>query len=130
MRIRIPSKRTCEKFLLIYELEGAQKAVNYLTRYYEVRRMKIVVDGKRVMRTRTHKTYLAHYYGNKAYFTRRGLTKRNVLHELYHIAEAYGIEVRDEEKLANKFAKEILNKVRTYRLYLSMPRSLLLKEKR
>ncbi|MGQ9461047.1 MAG: hypothetical protein ACUVRA_07445 [Candidatus Bathyarchaeaceae archaeon] len=114
MRIRIPSKRACKRFLLIYELEGCQKAVNYLTKYYGIRKMKLIVDGRRVMRTRTHKTYLAHYYRNKAYFTKRGLTKRNVLHELYHhIAEAYGIEVRDEEKLANRFAKEILNKVRT-----------------
>jgi hypothetical protein len=39
----IPSKRVIEKFLLIYELEGYQKAVDFLTEYYGIRRMKIVL---------------------------------------------------------------------------------------
>ncbi len=47
MRI-IPSKRVVEEFLLTYELKGCQKAVNVLTRYYGIRRMKIVVNGRRV----------------------------------------------------------------------------------
>jgi hypothetical protein len=37
-----------EKFLIIYELQGCQKAVNYLTEYYGVRKMKVILDGKRV----------------------------------------------------------------------------------
>ena len=44
----LPSKRIYEEFRLIYELKGAQRAVNLLARYYGIRRMKIVVDGRRV----------------------------------------------------------------------------------
>jgi len=115
MRIRVPRKKVREKFLLIYELEGCQKAVNYLTRYYGIRKMSVIVDGRRVMRTKTHRTYLAHYYRNKAYFTKRGLTKRLVLHELYHhIVDVYGLDmaVAEEERGANRFAKEVLGKSR------------------
>ena len=36
----IPSKRVCEEFRLIYELQGAQKAINFLARYYKIRRKK------------------------------------------------------------------------------------------
>jgi hypothetical protein len=111
MRIHIPSKKVCERFLLIYELEGCQRAVNYLTEYYGVRRLKLIVDGRRVMRTKTHKTYEAHYYRNKAYFTKKSVNKRNVLHELYHhIVEAKGLEMTltKEEKEANGFVREVL----------------------
>jgi len=48
MHIKIPSKKIRERFLLIYELEGCQKAVDFLTKYYGVRRMRIVLDGRRV----------------------------------------------------------------------------------
>jgi len=41
--------------------------------------MKIVLDGKRVGNGDS-----ACYVGNKAFFTRRGLNRRTVLHELYH----------------------------------------------
>lgn len=115
MRIKVPCKKVREKFLLIYELEGCQKAVNYLTRYYGIRKMSIIVDGRRVMRTKTHKTYLAHYCINKAYFTKRGLTKRLVLHELYHhIIYAYGLDMllSEEERGANRFAREFLGRAR------------------
>jgi len=112
MRVRVPSRKVREKFLLIYELEGCQKAVDFLTKYYGIRRMRIVLDGRRVMRTKAHKTYLAHYYKNKAYFTKRGLTKRTILHELYH----HLIYVNDlemtatrEERDANGYAKNFLN---------------------
>jgi len=108
MRIRIPCRKVREKFLLIYELEGCQKAVDFLTKYYGIRRMRIIVDGRRVMRTRTHKTYSAHYYRNKAYFTKRGLNKRNVLHELYHhivYVEGWDMLVGQEESQANKYVE-------------------------
>jgi hypothetical protein len=65
--------------IIIYELEGCQKAVNFLTEYYGVKRMRITLDGKRV-----GKGYSGYYLKNKAYFTKRGLTKRIILHELYH----------------------------------------------
>jgi len=114
MRIRIPSKEVCEKFLLIYELEGCQKAVNYLTEYYGIRRLKLVVDGRRVMRTRTHKTYSAHYYRNKAYFTKKSVNKRNVLHEVYHhLIDAYGLDLtrNEEESEACRFVREVMKKL-------------------
>lgn len=50
MKIRVPSKKVCEEFHLTYELKGAEKAVKVLTEFYGIRRMKIIVDGRRVMR--------------------------------------------------------------------------------
>ena len=109
--VQIPRKRIRERFLLIYELKGCQKAVDFLTEYYRIRKMKIIVDGRRVMRTKTHKTYLAHYYRNKAYFTKRGLTKRTVLHELYHhLVYVNGLEMirTTEERATNGYVKDFL----------------------
>ena len=48
LSVKLPPKNVREKFLIVYELEGCQKAVNFLTEYYEVRKMKIVLDGKKV----------------------------------------------------------------------------------
>ena len=45
----IPSKRVCEEFRLIYELQGAQKAINFLARYYKVRRMKILLSLNEIL---------------------------------------------------------------------------------
>jgi len=77
MKIRIPSKTIGEKFHLTYELKGAQKGVDVLTEYYGTRRMKIVLDGRSVMRG-----YECDYFEGVACFTKKGLNKRNVLHEL------------------------------------------------
>jgi len=99
----IPRKKVREKFLLIYELEGCQKAVNFLTRYYGIRRMKIVVDGRRV----GNRDY-ACYDNCKAYVTKRGLNKRTVLHELYHhivYVKGWDMSVKKEETRANKYAR-------------------------
>jgi len=96
MKIRIPSKKVCEKFHLTYELKGAEKAVKVLNEYYGIRRMKIIVDGRRVMRACE-----ADYFEGIACFTKKGLNERNVLHELYHhIVENKGLEMsrRKEEK--------------------------------
>jgi len=106
MRIRMPSRKVCERFYLTYELKGAQRGADVLTRYYRVRPMKIVLDGRKVS-----KNYSAEYSRNNSYFTKRGLTKRIVLHELYHhIVEAKGLEMPRtlEEFEANRFAREIL----------------------
>jgi len=51
------------------------------------------------------------YDRNVAYFTKRGLNRFNVLHELYHhIAEVFKLDMseRIEEKEANRFAEENL----------------------
>ena len=104
MRIRIPSRKIRERFLLIYELEGCQKAVDFLTKYYGVRRMKIKLNGRKV-----GNRWVASYFQNRAYFTKRGLTKRTVLHELYHhlvFLNDLDLTSSAEEKAANKFAKE------------------------
>ena len=60
MKPRLPSKNVCERFHLTYELQGAQRGANVLTRYYRVRKMKVVVDGRRVS-----KHYSAEYFRNR-----------------------------------------------------------------
>ena len=104
MRINTPPKKMREKFFLAYELEGCQKAVNLLTEYYGVRRMKIILDGRKVKRG-----HRAHYSENKAYFTKRGLKKRTVLHELYHhlvYVSDLEMPVSLEEKKATSFSRK------------------------
>jgi hypothetical protein len=107
MRIRVPPKKIRERFLLTYELEGCQKAVDFLTRYYGVRRMKTILNGRRV-----GNGDIAVYFENRAYFTKRGLTKRTVLHELYHhLIDSNGVKLpqRTEEKAASSYARGFLN---------------------
>lgn len=99
----IPSKRVIEKFLLTYELEGCQKAVNFLTKYYGIRRMRIVLNGRKVGNGDE-----ACYDNCVAYFTKRGLNKSNVLHELYHhiaYVNEWNLSERREEIEANEYAR-------------------------
>jgi hypothetical protein len=106
LSIKLPPKNVRENFLIIYELEGCQKAVNFLTEYYEVRKMKIVLDGKKV-----GKNCVGFYLKNTACFTKNGLRKRIVLHELYHhLVEVKKLEMalRIEEKEANNYARHFL----------------------
>ena len=108
MQIHVPPKKLREKFLIIYELQRCQKAVNFLTEYYGVRRMKVILDGKRVGKRKAN-GWVACYLENKTFFTKKGLTKRTVLHELYHhLIDARGLEmpIRKEEKEANSFSRE------------------------
>jgi Zn-dependent peptidase ImmA (M78 family) len=110
MRIRLPSKKIRERFFLVYELKGCQKAVDFLTKYYGVRRMRIRLNGRKV-----GNGDIAVYFENKAYFTKRGLAKSTILHELYHhlvYTNDLDIAIRKEEKEANQFAKKILNRSR------------------
>ena len=72
MKIRVPSKRVCEKFRLNYELKGAQKGVDVLTKYYGVRRMKIILDGKKVSRG-----YKAHYSEKKSFLHQNRFEEKN-----------------------------------------------------
>lgn len=100
----IPSKRIREEFCLTYELEGAQKAVNFLSKYYKIKRMKIILDGRRV-----GGKYFAYYFENKAFFKKRGLTKRIVLHEFYHHLVFNGKIIPKREELeAENYAKTII----------------------
>jgi hypothetical protein len=104
----IPRRRVREKFLLTYELKGCQKAVDFLTEHYGVKRMRIILNGRKVGNGDD-----ACYLENKAYFSRRGLTKSTVLHELYHhLIETKGLEipVRKEEREAKTFSQEFLQK--------------------
>ena len=106
MKIRIPSKRICGRFHLTYELKGAQRGVDVLTEYYGIRRMKIVVDGRKVGRGNE-----ADYFEGIACFTKKGLNKRNVLHELYHhIVEFEELDMpwKKEEREANAFGRKIM----------------------
>ena len=102
----IPSKKVREEFRLMYEFKGAQTAVNYLSRYYGIRRMKIVVDGRKVGNNDD-----ACYYDYVAYFKKRGINKRNVLHEYFHhLAFIYDLDLSDsgEEREANRYSRLVL----------------------
>ena len=104
----VPSKKVCEDFRLTYELKGAQKAVDFLSRYYGIRRMRIVVDGRKV-----GNSYDACYYDYVAYFKKSGLNKGNVLHEFYHhLAYVYELDLSDsrEEREANRYAKLVFSR--------------------
>ena len=108
LHIRIPPKIVREKFHIIYELEGCQKAVNFLTNYYGVRKMRIVLNGKKV-----GNRYTAQYFENKAIFTKRGFNKRTVLHEFYHhLANVQSLELASqiEEKEASSYVKFFFKK--------------------
>lgn len=70
--------------------------------------MKIRLDGRKV-----GNGHEAVYYDSEAFFTRKGLKKRTLLHELFHhfICEK-GLELseRTEEREANSYAKCFLKK--------------------
>ena len=106
MRTLTPSKRVREEFHLTYELQGAQKAVDLLAKYYKIRKMKIIVDGRKA-----GKRCLAIYCSGEhsAYFKRKAIKKNVVLHEFYHhLIHAKKLKVKGEENEADKFAKAAL----------------------
>jgi hypothetical protein len=110
MKLRIPSKGVLERLRLAYELEGAQKGVDVLTRYYRIPRMKIRVDARGF-----RKYDQAWYQSGRARFRKRSVKKRIVLHELAHHLISYkGLEMRrkEEERLCDRFADEILVEAR------------------
>jgi hypothetical protein len=75
-------------------------------KYSGVRRMKIKLNGRKV-----GNRCFAYYFQNRAYFTKKGLTKRTVLHELYHhliYVNSLDISNRAEEKAANNYARNFL----------------------
>jgi len=112
MKKILPSKKVCEDFRLTYELKGAQKGVNVLARYYRIRGMKIILDGRRVG---NGDKACYNYDGYTAYFSKRGLDKFNVLHEFFHHLVAKGvieIDEKYEEKAADRFAKEVLTRAK------------------
>ena len=70
--------------------------------------MRIILNGRKVGNGDS-----ACYFENKAYFTKRGLKKSTVLHELYHhLAYSKGMDKPDgiEEKEANNYSREFLKK--------------------
>lgn len=70
--------------------------------------MKIILNGRKV-----GNGDLACYFENKAYFSKRGLKKQTVLHELYHhLVSVKRLKVSDriEEKEANRFVREIMRR--------------------
>jgi hypothetical protein len=108
MQIRIPRKRVREVFLLIYELHGCQKSMDFITKYYGIKRMKVILNGRRVGNGDA-----ACYFKNRAYFSKKGLNRKNALHELYHhLVDANGLELplRKEEKSANDNARKFLKR--------------------
>ena len=107
MLVKVPSRKIRERFLLVYELDGCQKAVDFLTKYYGVRRMKIMLNGRKV-----GNGDIAVYFQNRVYFTKRGLSKRTVLHELYHhlvYVNDLDMPTTREEGAADRYARVFLN---------------------
>jgi hypothetical protein len=87
-------------------MHGCQKALNFLAEYYGVRKMQIILDGRRV-----GKKCVACYYNNRAYFKKEGFRKRIALHEFYHhLVEQNSLDIsaKLEEKEANNYARVFL----------------------
>ena len=106
MRIRVPCKRIRAEFNLIYETQGCQHAINYLSKFYRIPRMRIIVNGRK-----TGKTCVAFYEDGKATFRKSSLNKVNVTHEFFHhLVNCRRLKMaeREEEKEANIFARESL----------------------
>lgn len=96
-----------ERFRLTYELKGAQRAVDLLARYYGIRRMKIVVDGRRVGNS---DEALYDYGTYTAYFKKRTIRKRLVLHEFYHhmtYVKDWEMSERREEREADRYSNTV-----------------------
>ncbi len=69
--------------------------------------MKIELNGRKV-----GNRCIACYLQNKAHFTRKGLTKRTVLHEMYHhlvYVNRLDMTGGKEERAANSYTKEFLS---------------------
>jgi hypothetical protein len=106
LSMKIPPKRVRKKFLAVYEMYGCVKAINYLSNFYKVERMYIIIDGKKVGRMN-----IAYYIGNHAYFRKQGLDKQTVLHEFYHhLVERNQVEIplKVEEREADVYSKEFI----------------------
>ena len=106
MSLRAPPRRVREKFNLTYELRGCQVATDFLSEFYHIRRMKIIVNGRK-----TGKTCVAFYEDGKATFRNSSLNKQNVTHEFFHhLVNCRRLKMaeREEEKEANAFAREFL----------------------
>ncbi len=74
MKIRVPPKRIREEFILTCELKGSQKGINLLSEHYGIKRMRVILDGRRV-----GKGDLACYQNNKARAFQTVLLQNNVL---------------------------------------------------
>jgi hypothetical protein len=110
LSVKLPHKRVRERFWIIYELEGCQKAINYLTDYYGVCGMKIILNGKMVGRRKSNDC-VACYENNRACFTKEGLEKKTILHELFHhLMESKKLEISlcKEERESNSYANQFL----------------------
>jgi hypothetical protein len=93
---------------LTYEPEDCQRAVNFLTKYCGIRRMRIVLNGRRVGNGDE-----VCYDRNVAYFTKKGLNKSNVLHELYHhlaCLNKWSMSEKREETESNEYARKVLKR--------------------
>ena len=101
----VPSKLIREAFIVIYELEGSKRAISFLCNHYKIRKMKIILDGRKVRKGK------ACYYQNVAYFTPKGLNRKVVLHEFFHhlvYCKKMDMTHRPEEQEADLFVKQFL----------------------
>jgi len=72
MRIKVPSRKVRERFHLVYELEGCKKAVDFLTKHYRVRPMRIVLNGRKV-----GNGDVAVYFQNRSLFHKKGIDEKD-----------------------------------------------------
>jgi hypothetical protein len=106
LSVKLPSQKIRNTFLLIYEFKGCQKATNYLSEYYSIKKIKLLYKNKSIT-----KYTIAWYSQDKAYLTNKGLKKRVVLHEFYHHlikCKNIDLKLKQEEKEATLYAREFL----------------------
>jgi hypothetical protein len=95
---------------VLFDLRGERSTerVGVLTEYDRIPIMKIIVDGRRIIRGCD-----GVYFEKTSCLTKNGLNKRNVLHELYHhIVENMGLKIpeKKEEQEAERFIRWIITK--------------------
>ncbi|HSV48935.1 MAG TPA: hypothetical protein VLH35_01350 [Candidatus Acidoferrales bacterium] len=106
LSIKLPPQKVRHQFVLMYEFQGCQKATDFLSKYYKVKKTKIHYKTKSLT-----KHSIAWYCQNKTYLTKEGLKKRVVLHEFYHhLIYCKDIELllREEERQARQYSRDFL----------------------
>jgi len=101
-----------EKFLICYELNGAQRAIDLMCNFYGVPRMRVILNGRRVGAKKSN-GWQACYFKGKAYFTKQGLNRKNVLHEFFHhLVDCRKLDIHEvtEERQAEKYSRQLLKR--------------------
>ena len=109
---RNTSQKIQDRFILVYELEGCQEAVDFLTEFYPTKLMKIILNDIKV-----GNGDLGCYSENKSYFIKRGLNRRIILDKLCHqLVYVKGLKMTNkiEEEKANQYPRELMTKMQNH----------------